>query len=454
MKLADNSKKLFYPLLPEFAQIQWDRFEKSDLVRRLVKGAFWSIVGALISRTMMLIASMIVARVIGKDAFGELGMINSTVGLFGMLAGFGLGITATKHIAEFRQLNPTRAGRIMMLVNIAAWGTGVLASAILYFMSPWLASHALSAPYLADKLKIGALLVLFGAINSTQMGMLAGFEAYERIALLGLVAGLANFICVVLGVFGWGLTGAIWGLVASLFISVAANQWILNRAARIASIPFTVSGCKNEMKLLWSFSLPAVMASTMVSPVIWFLQTLLVQRSDGYAGMAEYSVGAQWRNLVEYLAGLLCAAYLPVVSSLGEENPGRRRKLMFATAWGSGGLALSVSLIFAAACPYILRAYGDKFVAAQFTVIILLLTGVANSTNAVFMQSLLSAGRAWWRLVSNGCWAVIALASGVLVVPSYGAIGLAATLCLAQIIHLFIQIPLACKAIHNSHCEN
>ena len=447
MKLADNSKKLFYPLLPEFAQIQWDRFEKSDLVRRLAKGAFWSIVGALMSRTMMLIASVIVARLLGKDLFGELGMINSTVGLFGVFAGFGLGITATKHIAEFRQFNPVKTGRIMTLTNMAAWGTGALAAGTLVLMSPWLASHALAAPYLTSKLKISALMVLFGAVKSTQIGMLAGFEQYHRIAFLGLVAGLGNFVCVILGVLGWGLTGVIWGLAASLFIAVAVNQWTLNRVARLSNIPFIMSGLKKEMKLLWSFSLPAVMSSIMVSPVIWFLQTLLVQGTDGYAGMAEYSLGGQWRSLVEYFAGLLCVAYLPVVSSLGEANPGRRNKLMFTTAWTTGGLALSASFIVAAACPYILKIYGPEFVSARLTVTILLLTGVVNSMNVVFMQSLLSAGRAWWRLISNGCWSIMALTVGLLLVPAHGAVGLAATLCLAQAMHLLIQIPLASRAM-------
>jgi len=57
---------------------------------------FWSMAGAVISRGLMLVASIFVARMLGKTGFGELGMIQSTVGMFGVFAGFGLGLNCNK----------------------------------------------------------------------------------------------------------------------------------------------------------------------------------------------------------------------------------------------------------------------------------------------------------------------------------------------------------------------
>ena len=53
-------------------------------------------------------------------------MIQSTVGMFGVFAGFGLGLTATKHVAEFRQSDPERDGLIIGLSALIAIGTGGL----------------------------------------------------------------------------------------------------------------------------------------------------------------------------------------------------------------------------------------------------------------------------------------------------------------------------------------
>ena len=57
-------------------------------------------------------------------------MIQSTVGMFGVFAGFGLGLTATKHVAEFRQSDPDRAGRIIGLSGLFAIGPGGLMLAV------------------------------------------------------------------------------------------------------------------------------------------------------------------------------------------------------------------------------------------------------------------------------------------------------------------------------------
>ena len=69
---------------------------------------FWTFAGTVISRGLMFVATVAVARILGKTAYGELGMIQSTVGMFSVFAGFGLGLTATKYVAELillRQIN-------------------------------------------------------------------------------------------------------------------------------------------------------------------------------------------------------------------------------------------------------------------------------------------------------------------------------------------------------------
>ena len=77
------------------------RITKSPLALRLAQGAFWSLSGAVLARGLGLLATIFVARLLGKEGFGALGLIQSTVGMFGVVAGFGMGMTATKNIAEF-----------------------------------------------------------------------------------------------------------------------------------------------------------------------------------------------------------------------------------------------------------------------------------------------------------------------------------------------------------------
>jgi len=55
---------------------------------------------------------------------GQLGMVQSTAGMFGIFAGFGMGLTANKHVAELKIKDPARAGRIIGLSSLVSWTTG------------------------------------------------------------------------------------------------------------------------------------------------------------------------------------------------------------------------------------------------------------------------------------------------------------------------------------------
>src|ERR1700722_8315688 len=97
---------------PEPLRPVWLRLRSSPLGARIARGTFWMLMGAVISRMLGLLTSILLARILGKIAFGELSIIQSTTGLFGAFAGLGIGITATKYVAEFRESKPVRCGRV------------------------------------------------------------------------------------------------------------------------------------------------------------------------------------------------------------------------------------------------------------------------------------------------------------------------------------------------------
>ena len=169
------------------------------LRERFVMGAFWSVVGAIISRGFLLATSAVCAWFLGKEGFGALGMIQSTAGMFGVFAGLGLGITTTKYVSELRRLEPVRTGRILALSGAAAFVSGVVITAVVILLAPYLAQQVLAAPQLAGPLAIGAGLVFFSALNGAQTGALAGFEAFQTIARVNVYAELASFPLIVLG---------------------------------------------------------------------------------------------------------------------------------------------------------------------------------------------------------------------------------------------------------------
>ena len=89
--------------------------KSSPLYRRFAKGVMWSFIGAVISQSLTLLASIPVARMLGANGYGELGIIQSTLAMFALFAGTSLGFTATKYVSELEETNPERAGKLIGL---------------------------------------------------------------------------------------------------------------------------------------------------------------------------------------------------------------------------------------------------------------------------------------------------------------------------------------------------
>lgn len=85
--------------------------------KRLASNLIWNILGLIFNKGFATISSILVARFLGTTLFGEYGMINSTISMFATFAGLGLGITATKFIAEFKETNKAKVERVLGLTE-------------------------------------------------------------------------------------------------------------------------------------------------------------------------------------------------------------------------------------------------------------------------------------------------------------------------------------------------
>jgi hypothetical protein len=129
-------------LLPSFL---YERVASSSIARRLARGSLWSLFGSATARVLVLVAMILVARVLGQVSFGELGLIQSTLGMTGLMAGMGLGETATRFVAKYATSDPLRAGRVIALVTSVSIGTVLLAAVVLISVSGLIAGAVLNS---------------------------------------------------------------------------------------------------------------------------------------------------------------------------------------------------------------------------------------------------------------------------------------------------------------------
>jgi len=399
-----------------------------SLRARFTLGIVWSLAGAVVSRGFLLAASVACARFLGKEGFGALGMIQSTVGMFGIFAGLGLGLTATKYVAEFRRQDPAKAGRILALSAFAAFISGGVITVLLILLAPYLAKNVLGTPQLAGPLAVGSGLVFFGAMNGAQTGALAGFEAFRTIARVNVLSGVASFPLIVIGVWRGGLNGAIWGSVAALAINWALNNRALRRECASTNISYEFASCHRELSILHRFSLPALLASIAVGPAIWLCNAWLVRQPQGYAEFGIYAAADKWRLLILFVPTSVFAMVLPVLSNLyGEGDAAKFRKVFRANLKLNAGLALAAALLIAALATPIMAVYGSAFRGGRPVLVILAFSALPEAMNTILNQPLIAAHLMWWRFASDLLLVAVLVGLAFVLIPKWGALGLAAS---------------------------
>jgi O-antigen/teichoic acid export membrane protein len=373
---------------------------------------------------------------LGRTGFGELGVIQGTVGMFAAFAGFGLGLTATKHVAELRVSDPNRAGRIIGLSSLVAWGSGGLMATLLFLVAPWLATHTLAASHLSGLLRLSSLLLLVGAINGAQTGSLAGFEAFRRIAQINLGAGVISFPMIAGGVWLWGLEGAVLGLVASQIVNCLMNYCALRAEATRNAVRLTWTGAAREWNILWRFSLPALLSGVMIGPVNWLCSAILVNQPEGYGAMGLFNAANQWRQAILFLPAMLGSVALPMLSNLqGAFNTESYQKVLRTNLGLSFGSAFALALPVSLLSSWIMASYGVAFVAGGNVLIVLCLVSIIMATLNVVGQAIASEGRMWFGFILNAIWGA-ALVSSCFAFREQGALGLAFANLVAYSVHL------------------
>ncbi|MGA2865240.1 MAG: oligosaccharide flippase family protein [Verrucomicrobiota bacterium] len=428
-------KPVLDALCPAVLRTYKARIEASPLGYRLARGAFWSLIGTVLSRSLSVVSSILVARMLGKVGMGELGIIQSTVGIFSAFAGLGMGLTATKFVAEYRAKDPRRAGAVLGLSASVSWASGAVMSLAMFVLAPWFAQHTLAAPQLAGMIRVGSVLLLIGSVNGAQTGALAGFEAFKTIARLNLICGLLSFPLMVGGTWWLGLVGAVWGLNGSVAVNCLFSHLALRREAAAAGVPFSATLQPNQWGMLWRFSLPSVLCNVIFGPANWACSALLVNRPNGYAEMGVFNVALSWFNAVSFLPGVLALVILPVLSSQAAEAGYGSQKKIVALAIRANAIAvIPVALFIACVSPLIMSFYGAGFREGWPTLVVTVVTAAILAVQVPLAQAITASGRMWIMFFTHVSYGVLYFGLTFAMVE-WGALGLSTARLFAYIVN-------------------
>lgn len=401
-----------------------------------------------------MVASIIVARLLGKEGYGEIGIVQSTLGMLGVFAGFGLGSTATKYIAEYKIKDPARAGRITNLTLVISILTGGLMALACFGLSDWLAAKTMNRADIAPLLAAGSLLLFVSTLGGVLSAALAGFESFRVIARINVIQGVAALLLTVPLVWLFGGQGAI----ASMTINAAIGLLLCAKALRTEYAALCIpavyyNATWKEWAVLWKYALPSLLSGLMVGPVVWITNTILANQPGGYGELGLFNAANQWRMVVIFLPSLLTSAMLPVLSEThGRENRSDFVQTVVLNLRATWLIALPLTVLIVTMGEPLAALFGKQFYGTAPIISLLMIAVFLNVVDGAAGSALAGAGRMWTGTFMNLGWAISLLASSLLLVPHYGGLGLAGSYLIAYLLHtlwvmVYVELRLARSSI-------
>ena len=418
-----------------------------SVLTRFVGNTAWSVFGAVVSRGLTLVGFVVAARLLGAAGFGAVGMVQSTQGLFGVLAGGGLGLAATKYVAEYRAVDRARASRCYALTLLIAVVTGGIGALVLCVFAGSIAENVLHTPQLVTELQAATGLLLFAAISGVQTGAARWTREFScNLPLPAILRGVCLVFAMSLGICLAGILGAVLGLVLTEAVAVLANQIVLRRLMQWPwSALAAAESSWRELRELCRFGGLAVLGSIATTLALWAGNVLLVSQTDGYASLGVFNAAERWRQLLLFLPATVSPIFLSMLSHLhGRADRAGYRRVFDVSLWVGAATVLPVVGIVALAS-MAMGVFGVEYREGAMTLAILATSAVAVVFNNLLGQILVSKGAIWWRAALDVLLAGVVVLVAWPMVPLWRDQGLAlAHLVAYAATAVALIVPVAC----------
>lgn len=406
-----------------------------SLRSRLIHGTKWSIVGSGILQAFGLLTVIIIANLLGKEGLGQYGIIQSTIGMFGVFAGLAMGYTVTKYVAEFRFSDSAKAGRFMGLTLLLSLvSSSIMALAALIF-SRFVAVTIIKDANMIIVLRLGVPLLILNTIFDTQRAALAGLESFKTIAWISIVTAFIRLPFVTIGAWLCGVAGAIGGFVFSQLVVCIIQQIVLIKNSNANGVSICYKASRQDWLKVWNFSFPSMLSNIIGNPANWVCRVLLFTLPNGHAQMGIYYAADQWKNAISFIPMRMMNVGLPIMSSLfGQKDMRRYYKVVKSTQLAIVGISIMVALPIIIFSKHIMRFYGSSFSEGYIILILLLIAGTFVLLECSLSEVLLSRGRPWSKLVVYFTSSVLTVLLFWQVFLQQGMFGLAISMCLGHFI--------------------
>ncbi|WRQ33759.1 oligosaccharide flippase family protein [Bacteroidales bacterium MB20-C3-3] len=364
---------------------------KERIFRSLfIRDSFWALTGNTLGSGLSLIAGIFVARYLGKDIYGEYGIIKNTIISLSIFSTFGLGYTSTKYVAEYKETRPEFLDLIIRYSKFISLTVSGLVALSLFIFAKTLSEQILDAPHLYKSIRVVSVWVVIRSLTTTQIGVMAGFGQFKKMAYIEGIVGVLTFTLSILFTYEWGLLGALFALLIAQIINLILNyQVVLKLKPKSKALTNNIPILKDII----SFSAPIALQEITYSVMSWILHLMLIKITN-YGELGLFSAAMQWNALILFIPGVLRNVLLSHLSSNSNNDITHNRILKNALLINFIATFIPVLVIYFFS-NFIIHIYGNSFIDLRKVLQVSVFSTMFISLSNVYSQAYLSKGKSW-----------------------------------------------------------
>lgn len=397
-------------------------------------GAIWNSLSSVSLTGLNFVITAILARLLTPNAFGVMGMIQTTIALINMMNQFGL----APAIIQGENLNQKRLSSLFWFNMLI----GIIMTAIVYFSSNFIALF-FSQPELTELLKLISFvftIVSFSFIQQSLLRKEMKFKELFNINILSTI--LYGAIAIVLALNDFGVHALVYGFIAK---NIIVTLLIILYYKWLPSMFFSFYIIKD----LLNFGI-YVFGTSIINYFNRNLDYLLIGRFLGSEALGYYTLAYKLMLVpVRKIGGVINNTFLPAFSEMKDNKISIKKYYLKVL-----GLIALITFpmmggLFIVAPEMILTVYGQNWIPVIILIQILSITGAVQSIGTTVGTILLSQGRSDISFKFN-LFLIINLAVAMIIGMKWGIVGVAYGVTIVSFYTFWISMYITGKLINMS----
>ncbi len=407
----------------------------------LFSNSLWAVLGSFASKGINFASIAWIAKILGPESFGEYNVIQTTMGMFGTVSGLGMGLAATKLIAEFRGRDNAKVNKLISTLYVLSFLISLCVAIVFFVTSGLVASSLLNNENLTILLQITSVIVIFDAINGVQNGVLTGFEAFKEITFINILVAIVSAPLLVFGAYAYDLLGLTVMLLLTRLINVIVNKIYLNNKLKKDNICVKIEINKDVLKSIFAIGIPSFLSGLSTSPVNWITTSIFVNQPLGYQNLGLYNTANQLRTLVLLLPDSAGKVTMPqLANAFGNLDFKRFNKTVLITFVWNLVLSVVPALFLFFFGGLFKQFFGGQFELNDDLILVVLLTGISISVTNAIGYIFICSNLIWYDFILRIFWGIALIVLIFFYGRFNGALGYGVSILGASIVHMVAQI--------------